>query len=397
MEELNIIKAARSGQWLSQKNAIYICLLVSLVMALGVISTFPASTFDTDFISFYAASIEVINKTPQAAYDQVIHHETQKFLTDCCADKWYAFFYPPVMLLIVWPLALLPFKAAFFAWGGSQLLLFIASLKYLLKRRISIIPFLAFPPIYVSLAMGQNALLTASIFAGATAAINMGRPLLAGLIFGCLIYKPHFGILLPIAFLAGREWKALIGAAISSVGLILLSALAFGTKIWEIYINQASATALNTFAAGDVSFYYLDSPYAASRLLGADDLLARLIQLTCFVFATLLVTLVWSRTKNIPVRSATLIAATMLATPVILFYDLLLTIIVIAWIVLDAKERGWNPWEKTLLSLLFFLAFVAPSAGKLTGLPYGLLCIILTLILAWKRFNYNKTTLNISQ
>ena len=392
MREFSLITRARSGEWLTQKSAVAICLLIILAMTIWVIHIFPP-TFDTDFISFYAASLEVARGIPLAAYDSTAHHLTQTNATGCCTARWYAFFYPPVMLLFVWPLAFFSFKAAFFVWGGAQLALFMISLRQLVGRGLSLIPYLAFPAVFISLSMGQNALLTGAIFAGGTAAFKLGRPLLGGLIFGCLIYKPHFGILLPIAFISGREWKGLIGAALSTCALIIASALAFGVDAWFIYLYQTSSEAVQSFTNQDVAYYYLVSPYAGARLLGIENSIARLIQLGFTIAAMLLVAIVWRRSKNIAVRSAILIAGTLLAAPVILFYDLLLIAVVIAWIVVDAKTRGWLPWEKTLLITLYPLVFIAPFGSQVTGLPYGLLCTLITMSLAWRRFTFTPKNL----
>ena len=48
---------------------------------------------------------------------------------------------------------------------------------------------------------GQNAFLTAALFGGATLLVDR-RPVMAGLLFGALCYKPHFGLLVPVALAA---------------------------------------------------------------------------------------------------------------------------------------------------------------------------------------------------
>ena len=41
------------------------------------------------------------------------------------------------------------------------------------------------------------------------------RPLLAGGLLGLMIYKPQLGLLIPVALLAGRHWRASKGVAVS--------------------------------------------------------------------------------------------------------------------------------------------------------------------------------------
>jgi len=36
------------------------------------------------------------------------------------------------------------------------------------------------------------------------------RPILAGVLIGCLAYKPQFGLLIPLVLIAGSHWRAFI-------------------------------------------------------------------------------------------------------------------------------------------------------------------------------------------
>ena len=42
------------------------------------------------------------------------------------------------------------------------------------------------------------------------------RPVLAGILFGALCYKPHFGMLIPVALAASGRWRAFGAAAASA-------------------------------------------------------------------------------------------------------------------------------------------------------------------------------------
>ena len=60
----------------------------------------------------------------------------------------------------------------------------------------------AFPAVFVNIGHGQNGFLTAALLGGALHLLDR-RPWLAGVLFGCLAYKPQFGVLIPFALLAG--------------------------------------------------------------------------------------------------------------------------------------------------------------------------------------------------
>src|SRR6202023_3344335 len=86
----------------------------------------------------------------------------------------------------------------------------------------------AFPAIFVNLGHGQNGFLTAGLLGAALLSLPR-RPLLSGILFGLLAYKPQFGLLIPIALLAGGQWRATISAGLTVVALMTVATLAFGT------------------------------------------------------------------------------------------------------------------------------------------------------------------------
>ena len=59
---------------------------------------------------------------------------------------------------------------------------------------------------FVNVGHGQNGFLTAALLGGALHWLDR-RPWLAGVLIGCLAYKPQFGVLIPVALLAGRPME----------------------------------------------------------------------------------------------------------------------------------------------------------------------------------------------
>lgn len=105
----------------------------------------------------------------------------------------------------------------------------------------------------------------------------------------------------------------------------------------------------------------------------------------CSLGAAAMVAVVWARSRQLLARAATLIAGTMLAVPVMLFYDLLAVAVVMAWMVVDARRGGWLPWDKTALVVLVFLTLLGRETALAFSLPYGPVAAVLLLALAWRR------------
>ena len=64
---------------------------------------------------------------------------------------------------------------------------------------------------------------------------------------------------------------------------------------------------------------------------------------------------VWRRRLSLPTRAATLAAASLVAAPLSLLYDLMLGAIAAAWLVRDREAPAAALWEKWALAALYLL------------------------------------------
>src|SRR5258708_37305874 len=148
--------------------------------------------------------------------------------------EYQYFNYPPVYLILCAALASLPYLVAFVLFIAATLLFYLAVARRILDDRsvTGLIVLLSFPMLFWTIGLGQNAFLTAALFGMATLLINR-RPIAAGLLFGLLCYKPHFGLLVPVALAAGGYWRGFSAAAISAGSFALVSLLLFGWEAWH--------------------------------------------------------------------------------------------------------------------------------------------------------------------
>jgi len=384
----------RGGDWLDRRRVrAYSLILLGLEVAMllflaagmyGLIVPLKA-TPTTDFDSFYAAGTLAAGAEPALAYDLAAHRLAEQRIYGDGAIDYNFFFYPPVLLLLCAPLASLPYLAAYAVWVLGQAALYLTSLRAILGRGASLLPYLAFPAAPIAFAIGQNSLLTAALFGFATVALERRRPFLAGLAFGCLCYKPHFGLLIPVALVAGGHWRAVVGAAVAVAGLALLTSVAFGVEIWPAYLHSFAATAQTTFEGGRIPASGLISPFAAALLLGAPLPLAYGVQGVATLAAASMVAWLWRRCPPMAPRAVALIAGTMVAVPVILIYDFLPAAICLAWLAVDARRTGWLAWEKAFIVVTFAVALLSRSLATAAGIPLGPVVALGLLALAWRR------------
>src|ERR1700761_2077185 len=194
----------------------------------------PAST---DFVSFYAAGKLALTGTPALAYDRAAHAAAAVAAT-APNTPYHYFFYPPVYLLLCAPLALLPYLAAFYSFQAFSLAAWLLMMGRVLDARGAAwcLPVLAYPAVFWTLGLGQNAFLTAALLGGMTLLVDR-RPIAAGMLLGLLCYKPHLALLAPVVLAAGGHWRTFAAAAATVAVAVGLSLAFFGVETWDAYVG----------------------------------------------------------------------------------------------------------------------------------------------------------------
>ena len=335
----------------------------------GLIVPLPKPT-STDFVSFYAAGNLAAAGTPELAYDSAAHYAAEQRAT-AMGIEYNFFYYPPTFLLLCAAIAHLPYIVAFLVFETTTLFFYLLVTRHILGDRNTAIfvPLLAFPPVLWTLGLGQNAFLTAGLFGSATLLIDR-RPAVAGVLFGLLCYKPHFALLIPVALAAGGHWRALVATFASAVALCLLSLSVFGLEVWRDYLTAAVASPA-VYQSGRISFTGFINPFGAVLLLGGTPTMAYEVQAITILAAAALVAYVWRRGLCLPIRAATLAAATLAALPVALFYDLMLAAVGTAWLLRADGRYRLAEWEKVVLAGLFLLTLNPRGLAEILHLPIG--------------------------
>ncbi len=373
-----LAEALRHGRFLRRRRVVGWCgVLLALELSALIFLTLwthgvfrPVPPLTTAFSSFYAAGMLADGPTPWRTYDGAAHYAAQMAATAPGVEH-FVFYYPPVFLLVCAALARLPYLPAFAVFEAVTLLLYLLAARPVLAlpRWSGLLPLLAFPAVIWTVGLGQNALLTAAIF-GAGLLLLERRPTMAGAVLGLLCYKPHFGLLLPVAFLAGGYGRAMLGAVLSVTALVVLSAAVFGWSIWHDYL-LAFAQAGPVYTGGQVSFAAFVTPFGAALSLGASPWSAMWVQAAALLFAAGCVAWAWHGTAPFGARAAVLLSATLLAVPLALFYDTMPLALAIFFLVGEGRRTGFLPWERTALAVAYAVPLLSRHAGLALHLPLG--------------------------
>ena len=371
----------RDADWLDGRRVRGYAVIVGIAsLGLLIVSWIEAmGPQGSDFLAFWGAGRAVLEGVPHAAYDLAWQERVQ---TSAGFDGWYAFVNPPPFLFLAAPFAALPYPAAWIAW---------VVLTYAAWAWVSVRAFprlwplaLVFPGALIAAGHGQNGFVTGALLVGGVALLDR-RPLVAGALLGALIVKPHLALLVPFWLAAGGRWRAFVAAAASAVGLLVLSWLAFGTTTMVGYVNSWEASAAIMRSADADFLLRMTTPYSQLRLYGGETLATAVAVLLALAMIALVVR-GWRRFgQDGMATGALMLAATALASPYLFNYDLPFLVLPILWLVSQALQKGFRPWETALLVALW----LAPYATRAAALPLGLnlmpLASALLLWLVWSR------------
>ena len=352
----------------------FAAILSLIAIATGVLVNwrFP---YLMDFLSYWAAGVIAVGGSAADAYDVTLHHAVQERAV--VFDTRLPFAYPPPYLILLLPFGLLPYALAAATWIGLTLSGFAFAVRKLMPDFVAAA--LAFPPVAICGISGQNGFLTAALFFGGLAALPK-RPLIAGLFFGCLVVKPQLGLLVPLAFIAAREWRAFTGATVAVILLVAASLIAFGSAPWQGFVTQSRLFA-EIATDGLVGWEKMASLFASLRLAGVPETTGFALHGVSALAGAAVVWQVWRATTDPLARGAALAPASLLVSPYLYVYDQIILVISLYWLL----QRGVS---RTLLIALFLLPLATIGqfwTGALTVNPAPLLTLIL-LWLVWRQF-----------
>lgn len=325
----------------------------------------------SDFSGIYAAGRLALEGRTTAVYDWARHAAAQRAAHGTGEGgelPFYPWHYPPVFLLVAAPLALLPYLAALALWQGATLAAALVVVRRILPDRDTLLVAIGGPAVFVCLAHGQNGFLTAALFGGGLLVLER-RPALGGALLGCLCYKPHLGIIIPLALMAGGHWRAIAGAAAAVAALALASLAAFGPDAWTAFAGSLPETRRVTLEEGGTGWYKVASLFAYVRMMGGSLAAASALQAVVTAGAIAGTAWLWWIRAAFPLRAAALLAGSLLATPYLLDYDLVLLGPAIAFLARHGFAHGFRRWEATLFAFCWFVPLASRHLAFFAGLP----------------------------
>jgi hypothetical protein len=373
------------AHWLNQERlSIYPRIILALFLIICLAWVFRSKNIvdlngnplGADFIHLWAASHIALAGHAQDAYSIGLLFKAQQIAVPE-SRVVYVWLYPPSFYLVVLPLALLPYIAAYWTFMLSTLGAYILVLRSIVRGSTAMWCLAAFSGLWITLIQGQNAFLTAAI-AGAALLCVERRPLLSGLFIGLLAIKPHLALLFPVALIAIGAWRTFITAAVTAITFTALGTGILGTAVLTRFLANLGYARL-LLENGSFLWPKTPSMFAFARQLGIPVREAYVVHCIVAAGAVIVVLRVWRRCQDWNLRGAALMTATFLVSPYVFDSDLAWLAFPIAWLAMNGLRNGWLRGEREVLVAAWSLPMLIAPIAVASSVQIGplVLCSLL--------------------
>jgi hypothetical protein len=326
----------------------------------------------TDFVNVWSAGKLALDGHPAQAWDW----DTQKQLQVAILGQSYvgnfAWHYPPPFLFVAAFLAQFPYAIALVGWALASLVPYLMVMRAIVGRPFGLLLAAAFPVVLANTLVGQNGFLTASLIGG-TLYLLPKRPILAGICLGLLCYKPQYGLLFPLVLIAASRWTAFITAGVVATVIAALSWLAFGTESWHAFFHWMPMFSQAFFTEGRATWFKMQSVFGLVRFLGGSEPLAWGFQWIMSGTVAISLVLMWRGQARYALKAAALATGTLLLTPYLFLYDMMVLAIPAALLLRIGLDDGFERYELPALGCAALLLLVFPFVEAPVGLGSSLI------------------------
>lgn len=267
-----VLEILKTGDWITRERMRLVALAVLIASTAGLVflvvtsdgrSDLLGRPLGTDFSNVYAAGTMVLEGRAAAAFDPAPHHAREQEIFGA-GTPFYGWHYPPFFLFVAAVLATMPYGLALAVWQAITFALYLIAMRAIFDRghasparedggALMMLLTAAFPAVFINLGHGHNGFLSAALLGGALVLLH--RPIIAGILFGLLAYKPQFGLMIPLVLVATGQWRAIAAAAVTVTALVVVTTLVFGIDIWSAFLTFAGFTRAVVLEQGNTGWH----------------------------------------------------------------------------------------------------------------------------------------------
>ena len=313
-----------------------------------------------DYRMMYAAGETALSGNAVDVYKVPVQQAIVEQMLGTEMPKDVIWFYPPTFLLAIISLfSTLPFYVSMFLWLIATLILAVISARFLVHKQKSLaLLTIGYPSVLFTARWGQNSFLSTSLMSLGIAFME-SKPVLSGLFFGLLTYKPQLAVFPFLILLVTKKWKVFRWSVFFTLVTVLCSVILFGVDTWlaffQYFFKQTPALLSSVWIK---TAAIQPTLYTALRLLGIKGALLDVFMGIVGIAATVLAMLVWKNTSRITLRGSAMVLGMFTFLPYFIQYDLMLLCIPLMLLVQDFIEYGCRTEEVILVIALWLLPLI---------------------------------------
>jgi len=231
---------------LSVARFVNVLLLAILAMTVAMLICHgrEANVYGRDFIHFYTAASLVSSGEADRLYDQDYFRAVQQpFLRK--GSGFYSM-YPPMLPVIMMPLAWLPYRLAVAVWWSLQAGCFLGA-GLMLERTMAIaapwrwtalLALTTLFPVLLTFKYGHLSALILLVLVGGLTLHHRGKRLLAGSLLSLLAVKPQFALGVLIWLLLRRDWRSVGGYLVGGLLQVTVVSICLGPIVLLSYLES---------------------------------------------------------------------------------------------------------------------------------------------------------------
>lgn len=286
----------------------------------------------TDFLHFYTLGLIAREHRAPELYDMKVQSELAARHVPQASGLPYLPLYPPQTSILFAPLAHLSYAHALVVWWMVSAILYFLCCYWVWRtcpnlqtHRVTVaILAAAFPALFHLIAWGQTSALALACFTGTYLSLRSKRQFLAGIVVGCLAFKPQLALAGAVVFIAAGAGKVVIGATLSGLAQFLVGVLYYGSQAFHdwLWMLRNLRSALPVLEPKIYQTYCLRTFW--SMLIPIPGLALVLYALSAALLLGITI-LLWRRpSMPLSVRFSALLFATVLVAPHLTVYDLVI-------------------------------------------------------------------------
>jgi len=157
---------------------------------------------------------------------------------------------------------------------------------------------------------------------------------------------------------------------------VAVSFVTLGGGVWHAFADSMTFTQTVVLEQGGIGWDKIQSAFSAMRMWGAGVHSAYAIQIALALMLAASLAWLWQSNVVFELKASALATASLLATPYVLDYDLVVLAVAIVFFVRHGMNRGFHDYEISLLAAAWIVPLLSRAVAGVTGIPLGLLVLL---------------------